>query len=132
VAYELFERSAVRVDTPTLSIGPSGRIALNAAASRLLAEVGIKTVVILWDKARNRMAIKTAPKGEKSVFTVTFTGRSSASLRAKSFLDHIGWKAPKREALATTWNAAEKMFEVALPPQHLAPSSSASKKRYKI
>jgi hypothetical protein len=102
MAYEMFERTAVRVDTPALSIAPGGKVAINAAACRLLTEAGIKSVVILWDKARNKMAIKAAPKGEKNLFTITFTGRYSASLKAKSFLDHIGWNAPKREMLHTT------------------------------
>ena len=102
MAYEMFERSAVRVDTPALSIGPGGKVAINAAGCRLLIEAGIKTVVIFWDKARNKMAIKAAPKGEKNAFTITFAaGKHSASFAAKSFLNHIGWNAPKREALAT-------------------------------
>jgi hypothetical protein len=128
MAYEMFERSAVRVDTPALSISPSGRLAINAAACRLLMEARIKTVVILWDEATNRMAIRAAPKGERNSFTITFTGRHSASLRAKSFFNHIGWNAPKSETLATTWNAAEKMFEAALPPRYLAAGSTKSEK----
>jgi hypothetical protein len=119
MAYEMFERTAVRVDTPALSIAPGGKVAINAAACRLLTEAGIKSVVILWDKARNKMAIKAAPKGEKNLFTITFTGRYSASLKAKSFLDHIGWNAPKREMLHTTWSPAEKMLEATLPPHYL-------------
>ena len=126
MAYEMFERSAVRVDTPALTIAPSGRLAINAAACRLLMEARIKTVVILWDKATNRMAIRAAPKGERNSFTITFTGRHSASLRAKSFFNHIGWNAPKSETLDTTWNATEKMFEAPLPPQYVAARSTKS------
>jgi hypothetical protein len=132
VAYELFERTTVRVDTPALSIAPQGKVAINAPACRLLIEAGIKTVVILWDKATNRMAIKAAPKGEKNSFTVTFTGGNhSGSFAAKAFLRHIGWNAPKREQLATTWNAAEKMFETTLPPKYLASTSTEGKRRSK-
>jgi hypothetical protein len=120
VAYELFERTGVRGDAPVLSITSDARVAFNAAACRLLMEAGIKTVVILWERAKNRMAIKAAPKGEKNSFTVTFAGDNhSATFAAKSFLRHIGWNAPKREALPTTWNAVEKMFEVTLPSQYL-------------
>jgi hypothetical protein len=75
-------------------------------------------VVILWDKAKNRMAIKAASKGERNAFTVT-AGDHSATFAAKSFLRHIGWNAPKREMLPTSWNAAEKMFEVTLPVEYL-------------
>jgi hypothetical protein len=133
VAYELFERTSVRVNSPALSITPGGRVAFNAAACRLLIETGIKTVVILWDKTKNRMAIKAAPKGEKNSFTVTFTGGNhSATFAAKSFIRHIGWKAPKREMLPTTWISAEKMFEVTLPKEYVASTSTEGRRRIKI
>jgi hypothetical protein len=130
LAYELFERVAVRVDTPNLSIAPGGRIAFNAAACRLLLDAKIRTVVILWDKDASRMAIKTAPRGERNAFGISFTGANhSASLTAKLFLRHIGWSASKRVALATTWNAGAKMFEATLPPQYLATTSLHGKRR---
>jgi hypothetical protein len=130
VAYELFQRTSIRVDTPTLSIALGGRVAINAAACRLLVGAGIKTVVILWDKTKYRMAIKAAPKGEKNAFTVTFAkDYHSGSFVARSFFRHIGWHALKREGLATTWNGAEKMLEATLPPEFLASSPTAAKRR---
>ena len=133
MAYEMFQRKSVRVDTPILSIVPGGRVAINAAACRLLIEAGIKTVVILWDKATNRMAIKAAPKGEKNSFTITFAeDHHSGTLAAKSFLRHIGWNAAKREMLLTTWNTAEKMLEATLPRQYIASSATEGKRRFKI
>jgi hypothetical protein len=38
--YQIFERVAVRVETPILSIVPGGRIAINSAAGRLLMDAG--------------------------------------------------------------------------------------------
>ncbi len=130
MSYELFERSAIRVDTPVLSIAPGGKIAINAAGCRVLLNAGIASVVIFWDKGKSKMAIKAAPKGERNAFTITFTGGNhSASIAAKSFLNHIGWSATKRETLATTWNADLRMFEVVLPSPHVAPQPAATKKR---
>jgi hypothetical protein len=133
LAYELFERVAVRVDTPLMSVAPGGRIAFNAAACRLLLDAKVKTVVILWDKDTNRIAVKAAPKGEKNAFGISFTGDShSASLTAKLFLRHIEWSASKRVALPTTWNGVEKMFEATLPQQYLGKSSTHGKRRIDI
>jgi hypothetical protein len=133
MAYELFERVAVRVDTPTLSIAPGGRIAFNSAACRLLLEARMKNVVILWDKDTRHTAIRAAPKGGKNAFAITFTGKNhSASVTAKAFLRHIEWNASKRVALATTWNAAEKMFEAVLPQQYLAKGPIHGKRRIEI
>jgi hypothetical protein len=129
LSYELFERVAIRVDTPNLSIAPVGKIAFNAAACRLLLSAKIRTVVILWDKDASRMAIKTAPRGERNAFGISFTGNASASLTAKLFLRHIGWSASKRVALATTWNAGAKMFEATLPTQYLATTFIHGKRR---
>ena len=104
-------------------------MAVNAAACRLLIQSGIKAVVILWDSANSKMAVKAAPKGEPNSFTVTFAADLHAgSFRAKSFFDHIGWHAKQRIALPTTWSAAEKMFEVSLPTQHLGSDEVPKKK----
>ena len=133
MAYELYERVAVRVDTPTLSIASGGRIAFNAPACRLLLDAKIKTVVILWDKDTKQVAIKAAPRGEKNAFGISFTGDNhSASLTAKLFLRHVEWNASKRVALATTWNAVEKMFEAILPQQFLGKSPFHGKRRGKV
>jgi len=73
------------------------------------------------------MALQNATKSDKDSFAVTNTGHS-ASLRAKSFLAHIGWNAPKREQLPATWNAAEKMLEVTLPAGFLKGRTSVGTK----
>jgi len=129
VAYKMFESKSVRVDTPALSITPGGKIAINAAAGRLLTGAGIKSVVIFWDEAKRRMALKGAPTGERNSFAVTFTrGSHSATFAAKSFLRQIGWSATKRETLATSWNSAERMFEATLPAQFLPAGPGAAAK----
>jgi hypothetical protein len=116
MAYELFHRTSIRVESPVLSIVPDGKIVLNAAATRALARAGVKQVVILWDKSNGRMAIKAATKADKNAFAVSLG--HSGSLRAKSFLMHIGWTATRRETLPASWNEGEKMLEVELPVKH--------------
>jgi hypothetical protein len=116
MAYEVFKRTSVRVEEPTLSVAPDGRIALNAAAARALAEAGVKSVLLLWDKVNGKLAIKAAPRGDRNAYVVSFTrGKQAGTLRAKLFLNHIGWSAPRRETLAATWDPKEGMLEVTLP-----------------
>jgi hypothetical protein len=115
MAYELFQRTNTRVDAPTLSIVPDGRIALNAAAVRILVAAGVKAVLLLWDKENCKLAVKAANKGDKNAFALSIVRNSSAKLGVKSFLGHIGWNAPRRETVDATWNAQEKMFEATLP-----------------
>lgn len=118
MAYEVFERTAARVESPTLAIVTDGRMALNSAATRALSEAGIKRVLLLWDKANCKLALKEAPRGNKNAYSVSFAGgQRSSSLRAKSFLLHVGWNASKRQRLPAVWNYKERMLEVSLPSQ---------------
>lgn len=130
MAYEVFKRTTVRVAEPSLSLVPDGRIALNAAAVRVLAEAGIKSVLLLWDKTNNKLALKAAAKSDKNSYAVSIVRDShSGSLRAKSFLNHIGWSAPKRTMLPATWSEKEKMFEIVLPQEYVGSAISADGKR---
>ncbi len=121
MAYELFHRTKTRVDTPTLAITPGGKIALNAAAVRILVAAGAKSVLLLWDKENRKLAMKTVHKGDKNSFIVSLVRNTSGKISAKSFLDHIGWSALRRETMIAAWDAQEKMFEVTLPKEHLGP-----------
>ena len=120
MAYEVFKRTRFKVDEPTLTITPEGRLYFNAAAGRALMAAGIRTVLLLWDTDTNQFAVKATPKRDRNGYAVTFIpSRSSASLRAKSFLHHIGWAAKKRETFPATWNEDEKMLETVLPAKFI-------------
>jgi len=120
MAYEVFKRSGTRVESPALSIVPEGRIAINAAAARIFVSLGIKSVLLLWDRAGHKLAIKAAQKADKNAYAVSIApARHSGSLRAKSFLSYIGWNAAKREMIPAIWNEKEKMLEATLPAAHL-------------
>lgn len=120
MAYEKFRRTGVRIEAPTLSMVPDGRITMNAAACRILTQAGVKAVVLLWDELTHTIALKAAPKGDRDAFAVSIVpGTYSGSVRATSFMKHIGWNASKRETMPATWNESERMLEVKLPPGFL-------------
>jgi hypothetical protein len=124
MAYEVFKRTAARVDAPTVSIVPDGRMTVNAAAVRVLREYGITAVLLLWDRANHKVAIRAAGKGSKNAFAVSVSRGHSGSIRAKSFFSHIGWKAQHRERLPATWNGEERMFEITLPIKYVGSQKS--------
>jgi hypothetical protein len=107
-----------------VSIGQSGKIALNAAATRILLEAGIKSVLLLWDKASRKIAIKAAQKSDKNAFAASTVRSSTGTIRAKSFVNHIGWSARDRQKFPAIWNGEEKMFEITLPSVHLKSSKT--------
>src|SRR5579871_986634 len=115
MAYEVFERTSTRVEEPAISVRPEGRIAVNAASARILKQAGIKTVVLLWDKSHRKIALKAASKADMNAYAVSFTGTHSGIIRAKAFLEHIGWMTLRSRMLPATWNEKEKMLEVTLP-----------------
>src|SRR5271166_3756826 len=115
MAYETFERTSVRVSSPTLSVTRDGRIAVNAAASRLLAKAGAKAVRILWDKATCGIALQATQKNDKNAFAIAFTEGRSAIVAAKGFLKHIDWSADSRQTVSAKWNEQQKMLEAQLP-----------------
>jgi hypothetical protein len=119
MAYELFKKTATRVDTPIVSLGPDGRIAINAALVRIFKEARIDSVVLLWDEENHRMAIKASHKNDKNSYAVSFSESRSGIIRAKSFLAYIRWTARDRQRLLATWNEKEKMLEARLPPHVL-------------
>lgn len=125
MAYELFKRTGVRVDSPAISVTPDGRMVLNAAASRAVAASGSKYVTLLWDKGNHQMAVKATTKGDRNGYAVSLSpDKHSGSLRARSFMRHIGWNAAQRELLPATWNEKERMFEVSLPLRCLGSKES--------
>lgn len=115
--YEVYQRSDFRVEQPTLSLVPGGRIALNAPATRAMALAGVKSVLLLWDSRNRKIAIKAAPSGDKNAYALAYSGdkRSSSLIRAKSFLRFVGWNSGKRQRLPATWDPKSRMLEATLP-----------------
>jgi hypothetical protein len=130
MAYEVFTRTAVRVEEPTISLVPDGRMAFNAAAVRILIEAGVTSVLLLWDKSNYKVALKAATKADKNSYAVSIVRAShSGSLRVKSFLHHIGWNAPKRTMLPMKWRERDRMFELTLPREYVGSEMSRGLKQ---
>ncbi len=116
MAYETFVRRSVRIEEPALAVAPNGRIALNAAASRLLEKSGVKAVKILWDKTTCGIALQAAHKEDRDSYSLAFgNGYHSATLAAKAFVRHIGWSSKQRQTVPAKWNEQQKMLEARLP-----------------
>ena len=119
MAYEVFQRSVARVESPTLSVLPDGRITLNAAASRLFQGAGVKAVRVLWDKSRCAVALQAVKKGDENSYSVYFSRGRSASISPKAFLGYIGWSSAARQTVPATWESTRKMLEAELPSKFL-------------
>ncbi len=119
MAYEVFERTNARVETPAISIVPDGRIAMNAAAVRIAENQQVNWVLLLWDWTHHRLAVRASHKGEKNAYALSISRGHSGVVRARAFVSYIGWKARKRVQIPAAWNEKERMFEVVLPVEYL-------------
>jgi hypothetical protein len=128
VPYETFERRVTRTEDPALSVLADGRIALNAAATRLFQAVGAMAIKILWDKAKCGIALQVVKKGDKNSYSLYFSRGRSAFISAKLFLPYIGWSSDRTQTVPAKWNAELKMLEAKLPAEFVGWSSEVEKR----
>jgi len=125
MAYEVVERSSIRVETPALTLVPKRprnvKLILNAAATRAMDDAGIKLVNLLWDKTTHRAALREASKGDQNAFSLSIhPNKRQSTVAATAFYEQIGWNSPKRVTVEATWNATTRMLEATIPQEYLA------------
>jgi len=115
MTYETFTRNNVIVEEPALALAPRGRIALNAASTRIFESAGVKAVKILWDKEKRGIALQAADRGERDTYSVAFSKGRSASVTTRAFFRYIGWTASRRLTVPAKWNPELRILEAELP-----------------
>lgn len=126
MAYEIFKRSIVRTEDLVLAIAPHGRIALNAACTRLFEAAHVEAVRILWDKERCGIALQATVKGQDDSYSVAFSRGRSASITVRSFFRHIDWTANKRVTLPASWDHELRVLKADLPPKFVGTKTGSS------
>lgn len=66
--YEIYERRAIRVTFPAISLTPAGKLDFNATAARKFRENAIEHV-LLWDKDKRKIAIRSIAKRDARSLT---------------------------------------------------------------
>lgn len=120
MAYEIYAREFRRASTsPTLTISPLGRMSLNRSASELFDKEAVENVLLLWDKAAYRFAIRPITKKDPRSFNVRYSKKkgNGAAFSGVMFLKHIGYDFSQTRSFPIKWNADESVFEVDLPQE---------------
>jgi hypothetical protein len=100
VAYELFTTKAIRLGSPSLTISPDARVALNADAGDLLG-AGARFVQILWDAKAHKVALRPLAKPVESSYKLYIKGgKRGRHFSARSFLRFISSKTPAASTLS--------------------------------
>src|SRR5689334_845081 len=89
--YEIFARQTVRQgNPPTITIAKAGRIGLNKPAALLLKDDTIDQVLLLWDAAAQKIAIRPMRKKDERAMRINFNKAGGAAIAGKGFCNYIG------------------------------------------
>jgi len=120
MAYEIFTREVIRTGSPRISVNTLGRVGINQAATKILKDNAVEFVLLLWDKERNKIAIRPITKKDKRAYIVTFAPKGNgAGFSAKTFFKYIGYDYAETRSLAAEWNENEGILEIDVPPENL-------------
>src|SRR5713226_1574920 len=113
MSYEIYNRDIIRVKTPVITLNKRGRILFNVAATKVLHEVGVEIVFLMWDKDARKFAVRATNKKDTRAFNLRYSsGNKWAAISAKGFLNHIGHNKDKTISYQATWDKDQMTFEV--------------------
>lgn len=115
--YEVFDQKSVQIQSPAVSVSPSGRIYINQCAAEILEDYGATDALLLWDEGSEMAAIKPV-EADQRAYRIAYSHKGSgATITAKSFLNWIGYKESGIGPITVpaTWNARRKMLEFTIP-----------------
>ena len=120
MAYEIFEKKAIRVGTPAVTFNSKDRISINSQAAKILHQHAVEFVLILWDKQGRKAALRPLSKKDRRAYKLSYGKISNnqpngASFSARTFLNHIGWKTQEKQTMSAEWNEDEQLLEFVLP-----------------
>jgi hypothetical protein len=120
MAYEIFtNKGSRRTSAPAIGIAKSGRVNLNKPITQHLLSKKVEFVLLLWDKERNRIAIKPS-KRDSRAYQLGYSNRdNSAGFHGGSFVKYIGYDNSQARTLYAEWNEKEGMYEVEVREEYL-------------
>jgi hypothetical protein len=112
--YEVFTRKLRRTGTPAVAFMATGRLSLNAAATKVLIDQAVEAVLLLWDASTKRVAIKPVNKKDPRAYKLNKSGKGNgAGFSAVTFFEHIGFDFEKgTKSFPAEWNNEQGMYEV--------------------
>jgi hypothetical protein len=122
--FEIFARKTMRRGVPSVTATKLGRIAINKSATEHFEKNAVEFVLLLWDGAASRFAIRPILKKDSRSYRVTYGEKGNgAGFSAKTFLDHIGLDYSSSRSMSAMWNKESDQLEVQVPPEFLKAAS---------
>jgi hypothetical protein len=131
MGYTIFEKEyPSKSTTPTITISPLGRCALNRAAAEMLSKDAVDNVLLLWDEEAKKFAIRPITKKDNRSFTIRYTTRAKddktvvgAAFSGVMFLNHIKYDASTTGTYPITRTSDGSLYEVQLPAERFGAKS---------
>jgi hypothetical protein len=124
LAYTIFEKQRPSKSTsPTVTISPLGRCALNRAAAEMLSKDAVENVLLLWDQDNFKFAIKPVGKKDHRSFPIRFTLKDDektvigGAFSGIMFLNFIKYDRSKTGTYPIVRGTDGGMYEVQLPEE---------------
>ena len=122
--FERFSGSSSR--SLAAKVRSDGRIGLNATATKMIREQGIKWVELLWDAANCRIGLKAVESRKTGCYTVTFHSAVACSVTPMRFFNAIGWSCPDSVRADIRWDEGNRLFLIDLPKRFVTcPAANA-------
>ena len=119
--FEIYTREFVRSSEPKVTVTNLGRFSINNSASALLKKnTPTESVLLLWDKATNRVGIQPVKKGDHRSYPLKAygpKGRSGTGFSAVTFLNFINYDWSQTRSYPVEWT--ENMLTFSIQPEHL-------------
>ncbi len=131
MAFEVYTREYVRTTSPKVSISTFGRISLNRSATEFLSKTYTGFVILLWDKATNRVGIQAAKKEDDRTYSLKAygpKGKTGSGFSAVTFLNFIKYDWSKTRSFTAEWSASDNMLVFGILPENLSGHPQGSRR----
>ena len=115
--YQVFEQKSIKIQSPAVTLSPSGRIYINQAAAELLMDYNATEVLLLWDEGSETAAMRPV-QNDVRAYRIAYSHKGSgATITAKSFLNWIGYtdSGVGPITIPANWNRRQKALEFEIP-----------------
>jgi hypothetical protein len=122
MAFEVYTRQFTRTTEPKITITNLGRFSINNSASTLLKKHPLTSdaVLLLWDKAANKVGIRPVRKSDNRAYPLKAygpKGRSGTGFSAVPFLNFLNYNWSETRSYPVEW--VEGMLVFSIPPEFL-------------
>lgn len=95
-----------------------GRFSFNAAATKILQENAVETILLMWDRDSRKVGIRRIGKKDGRSYSLrTAKSNRGSGFAAKTFLQHIGYDYSETRAFACDWDEADNTFVFTIPEE---------------